>query len=390
MRRHAPALAAPLAAALWAGPACADQAPPRLTLDWSSSPACSSDARVLEEVARILVGASPVERRVGARVRLARTDRGRWKVHLVTEAEGTSRSRSFDAESCEAAASGVAFILALAVDPAVAAPARVSPVTPGAAAPGAAPADTSSPPTPGAPPAEAVTAAAPAETPTAGEPGLSPTAPAAAPRDEPDRPAPPAPPSIAPPVVLDRSPAPPPSPAGPSHPSMLVAAAAAADTGTLPRSTPGVVVAVGLQPWRWRIELAGGYWSPQSGTVATGGAGARFQAFSVEARAAYGWPLGPFAVGPVAAAGLEAINASGFGGASANHTGTWFVGTVGGGGSAAWRWGGNVGLRLEILGEVPLSRPSFVATQPAPLPSALVLRPAPVAGRALLGADILF
>ena len=107
--------------------AVAAPGPSRLTLDWGATPECVSGSRVLEDVARLVGGASEGNRRVAASVRLTQTDYGAWHVVLKTQTEEGSRGRSFDAESCEAAAAGVALILAITENPAVAASRRAEP-----------------------------------------------------------------------------------------------------------------------------------------------------------------------------------------------------------------------------------------------------------------------
>jgi hypothetical protein len=171
---------------------------------------------------------------------------------------------------------------------------------------------------------------------------------------------------------------------------VIVFAGAAGNTGTLPRPTLGAEVALGLQPGRWRFELSGAYWSPQSVTVTGGTAGAKFQAFSAEGRAAHSLPLGPFVVGPLAAVGIESIAASGFGGTVANFADSTVVGAFGAGGFASWRSPNGGGLRLEIEGRVPFSRPSFWVIEAAPTPNSLVFRMPPVDGQVVLGADASF
>ncbi|HEX4447211.1 MAG TPA: hypothetical protein VH044_10760 [Polyangiaceae bacterium] len=175
-----------------------------------------------------------------------------------------------------------------------------------------------------------------------------------------------------------------------SFPEVIVLVAGATDLGTLPRATPGVAGAIGLQAGRWHFEGVGGYWTPQSATATTSAAGAQFRAFSLEGRAAYGWPFGPFVAGPFAGGGVESLAASGFGGTSANYTRGAAVGTILAGAFGSWRAQGGAGLRFEVEGEVPLSRLSFSVDEPPPRAESLVFRLPPVAGRALLGLEARF
>jgi hypothetical protein len=298
---------------------------------------------VLADVAHILNGSSLPEREVTAHVRLVKTERGPWSVVLTTETDGGARNRSFDAESCEAAAAGVAFILALALKsvPSAETAADRSHTADSAAAP-----DTQ--------PVEQRT--------------VLPTT---------------DPPEEHPPVVLTGA---------PSRPSTTVFAfaAGAIDAGTLPRATWGVTAAIGLQRGAWLFDVSTGYFSPQSASAQTSPAGARFQAFSAEARAAYGWPLGRLAAGPLAGIGIESISAEGFNGSARDFAPTALTGTFGAGGFASWRLGGPLGLRFEVEGEVPFSRPSFIVMEPAPLPNSSVFRQSTVAARTVLGAEAYF
>jgi len=331
------------------GGARSASAQPRPALDWNATPACSSGPEVLDDVTRILSGSPASERTVAARVRVDGTDSGAWKVAMSIEtASGTGR-RSFDAESCAAAASAVAFILALAVNPAI----GTNGAQPAAS-------DAAPPPGPYAPPPPVATLEpSRVDSPESREPST-------------------------------RSSLPRPDPPERSFPEVLVLVAGATDLGTLPRATPGVAGAIGLQAGRWHFEGAGGYWTPQSATATTSAAGAQFRAFSVDGRAAYGWPFGPFAAGPFAGAGVESLAASGFGGTSANYARGAAVGTILAGAFGSWRAQGGAGLRLEVEGEVPLSRLSFSVDEPPPRAESLVFRLPPVAGRALLGVEARF
>jgi hypothetical protein len=298
---------------------------------------------VLADVAHILNGSWAHDREVTAHVRLVKTEGGAWSVVLTTEADGGARHRSFDAESCEAAAAGVAFILALALKP----------------VPSAETATDRSHTADGVAAADAQLVEKRTDLPSTD------------------------PPEEAPPLVLQRA---------PSRPSTTVFAfaAGAIDAGTLPRATLGATAAIGLQPGRWLFDVSAGYWSPQSATAQTNQAGARFQAFSAEARAAYGWPFGRLAAGVLAGIGIESISAEGFKGSARDFAPAALTSTFCAGGFASWRWGGPLGLRLQVEGEVPFSRPSFIVIEPAPLPNSSVFRPSTVAARALLGADAHF
>jgi hypothetical protein len=291
---------------------------------------------------------------------LTQTDSGAWRVVLRTQTEEGARSRSFDAESCEAAAAGVAFILAITENPAVAATrgaeALAAPVAP-------------LPPLP-----------APAPQAVAPEPEPPPPLPVA------DKVAPLA---TKTPAELEEAETDARGRAGARAVDGVVALGIGTDTGSLPRATLGPNASVGLAPGRWRFDLTGAYWTSQSATLPAGPAGAKFEAWSAEVRAAHGWPIGPVTVGPIAGLGVESIYASGFGGTAANFDVSTVVGTIGGGGFTSWRPGGAIALRLEVEGEVPFDRPAFHVSEPMP-PNSLVFQLPVAMARASLGAEIVF
>jgi hypothetical protein len=123
MKCRAPVVFATLLPAILVASADATDAaeePSRMTLDWSATPECVSQSRVLEAVDRLLglrLNAPDSNHPVAARVRLEQRDDGSWHIVLTMQSESRVRTRTFDAESCEAAAAGVAFILAVAEDP---------------------------------------------------------------------------------------------------------------------------------------------------------------------------------------------------------------------------------------------------------------------------------
>jgi hypothetical protein len=361
MRHRTTIVIAALLTGVPMGFAVAAPGPSTLTLDWGATPECVSGSRVLDDVARLVGGASEGNRRVAARARLTQTDRGAWHVVLTTQTEEGARDRSFDAESCEAAAGGIAFILATTENPAVAASRS---------------AELSSTPLAALPPLPAL------EPPAAASEREPPTSPPV--RAEADAPAREAL-SVPEETRTDAR--------GRVNARRgfegIVAVGIATDSGTLPRTTLGPIASVGLAQGRWRFDLTSAYWTSKSATLPAGPAGARFDAWSAEARAALGWPLGPFKVGPVAGLGIESIYAAGFGGTAANFDVNALTGTLGGGGFLSWRPGGAMALRLEVEGEVPFERPSFHVNEPVP-PNSLVFRLPAAVARASLGVDVVF
>lgn len=328
-----------------------------LALEWEAAPHCSSAPEILAVVSHQLDGPAAPGRGIAAHVRLTKAPTGAWRVALVTQTEGTPRSRSFEAESCDSAVAGVAFILALELGRASA---RV------------------------APSARVEANVAPMA-----------TAPSEQPPDEPPPPR----------TLADHS-----RPSGPIRdgpsvrwnisrqvtaaatrpvPPVTILAAVASSVGSLPHATYGAAIAVGLQPGHWRFELAGAYYAAQP-TSGGSAVGARIQASSLEVRAAYGWPMGAFAAGPSANVAVDRLGASGFGGGARAEEGSTAVAMVGVGGFASWRVTGAWGLRLAADGELPSSRPSFLVIEPAPLPASAVYRLPALTGRALLGVDVVF
>ena len=230
----------------------ATPAPSPIALDWAATPEYVSGSRVLDDVARLVGGASDGNRSVAARVRLTQTDSGAWHVVLRTQTEEGARSRSFDAESCEAAAAGVAFILAITENPAVAAnrgaEALAAPLAPLPPLPAPAPQAVAFEPE-----LPAADTAAPLATKTSAELEEAKTD---ARRRASTR------------GAFDG----------------VVAVGIGTDTGSLPRATLGPIASVGLAPGRWRFDLTGAYWTSQSATLPAGPAGAKFESWSVPSR----------------------------------------------------------------------------------------------------------
>jgi hypothetical protein len=332
-----------------------------LTLEWKANPSCSSPSQIADEVSRILRGAPGSERPVSARVSLVGDDRTSWHVTIVTQSDGASRERSFEAESCTAAAEAVAVILAIAINPRASPPPAPEVLPPASAAPTSSstppPAVATLPPAPPTPPASAALAG-PIATP------------------------PPAP------SALTSTPS---SSSGPPNPLTLqgltVAGSLAIGAGNLPTVGAGAELAVGWRPGRLRLELAGTYWGQQRATAS--GAGADFELLSTEARAIYAWTAGRLALGPLLAVGLEWIKASGFGGTFANASPAETLGTVGVGGLVTWRLAWRIHLRLALESVFPLSRPDFVVLD-RPAAASTVYRPSLAFGRAVVGAEVQF
>jgi hypothetical protein len=292
-------------------------------LQWNAAASCPSASYVVGEVGRILGGSSGPESTVRARADVTHEESGPWKVTLTTQGEGASGRRSFSAESCQALADATALILAMTVNP------NVTPTEP--------------PPTP-----------------------------AAAPVTEPAPPAPAPPSSSTPNELLHFS----------------VRASLAGDVGMLPSASVGPEVGLAWLPGHLRAEVSASYLGPQLATsAASQGAGADIELWTFSARAGYAWPVGTFALGPLAGVDVESLSADGFGGTASSFHQSAVLAAIGGGGLLMWSPLPSLGLRLTAQAEVPLSRPSFVVVDPAPAPAELVHRPSAIGGRAALGVE---
>jgi hypothetical protein len=331
-------LSAGLASVALLAPARGAFAQQPLSLEWRSAPECASREVVLNQIARMLDGQSAGHgRRVEARVSMQRTESGTWRVALASDVDGTTRLRSFEAESCEAAVDAVTLILAVAIDPRLA----LQPPAP------------SNPPSP---------------------PASPPSTPA-----QPD----------APTRLPPRTPVAPGSPSGSPLP-LSVAASFVLGWGALPRTAAGAEVALALSTGRLRFEIAGTYWAPQKAYATGSSAGATFRLLSGDARVAVAWPLGAVVAAPFVGAGLESLDASGFGGTLSDSAPGVLFAQLAGGAILTWRPAEPVVVRLGAESDFPLSHPSFVVVEPAPAPATGVHRVPAVSARAMAGAGIVF
>lgn len=315
-----------------------------LDLSWVATPPCSSRSEVEVEVARLLSLADGVQRQVLASASLGENEQGAVLVDLRLEIAGVSYRRAFQAESCQAAKSAVALILAIAINPAAAKAAS-----------------------------------------NAAEPAASSSGPDAAPAKP--SPPPPAPSreSKAPPSMAS---APPSAPRASS--SLWAGLAGVADIGTLPKPSPGAELALGYRRGRVRVEGALSLFLAQRASDPTSPVLATFHALSGELRLAYGSRLGRFWLGPQACVGLTRIQAGGDRGSVANFDRSVLVPHVGGGGVLVWAVASRVELRAALEGLVPTFRPKFVVDEPPPAPPEVVHQSPAVVGRAMIGASIQF
>lgn len=90
-------------------------AKPRLELSWQAPADCPTESQVLQRARRMLHG-SEADVSVSATARVSRSGK-RFIVRLRTHGDTGAGQRTLSAESCDAAASATALMLALAVDP---------------------------------------------------------------------------------------------------------------------------------------------------------------------------------------------------------------------------------------------------------------------------------
>jgi hypothetical protein len=130
--------------------------------------------------------------------------------------------------------------------------------------------------------------------------------------------------------------------------------------GMLPRTAAGAGASVALEGLgRFRFELHGAYYVPQSTTFDLTTLGGRFQLFTAGACICHLWSFANVQWGPCVGAEVHSIRASGFGGEIRRS------------GSTAW-WGPSArlfarlqlwpafGISLAVEGVVPMTRPQFI------------------------------
>jgi hypothetical protein len=349
LRRSAPHI---LVACLWTGRAAAD--PLRLT--WVAPEGCSSQADIERQIARSLGNPSSHHAALAVRVELRRLAKRRVSVSLVAEGRGESGQRQLEAESCDAAATAAALIVALMVDPALGASAQPAPEPPAPPPP---------PPPPEPPPLP------PAEPET---PPLLAMMPRRSVIPEETPPAPAHPPSTSDLAPLD-------------HLSARIAAIG--DIGSLPGADVGGELALLLSVRRLRFELAGALFASSNATAsALPTEGAHLSLLTVAARGGYTFPLGPLALTPWVGVEVDSETGSGYGGdAHESQTGTWLA--VAAGGSLSWRFWRLFSLSLGAEALVPTSRPTFLATDGASS-NVVLSKVSALSGRGFLGVECRF
>ena len=341
-------LAAVALTALSALRAAESDTPPRppLDLSWAASPGCASADEVQAEVARLLTAATGNERAVRAFATLAARENAALEVDLRIEIAGESHQRRFEAESCQAAKSAIALILALAVNPAAAKTFGASDPQAVSASPGHDPAS-STPPSPSTTVSEAA------------KPDTRERRPAA--RTQASR----------------------------ESSALSLGASGLADIGTLPSVSPGGELQLVYQLGQLRLEGAAALLGAQDASDPTSDAYATFSAVSGHLRLGYGAQLGGVWAGPFGCVGLMQLHASGHRGSVDNFDRNETVPELGAGGLVSFRAAGPLGVRLSAEGLVPTRRPRFVVDEPAP-PNQLLSRSSSVVVRVTLGVTIQF
>jgi hypothetical protein len=177
-----------------------------------------------------------------------------------------------------------------------------------------------------------------------------------------------------------------------SHPATrhwTVGVSGGGSVGALPSAQPDVELAIAWTKERFRLEVAGrSDWSHQHVPLASRtGEGADFRLLSGLARGCYSLVSSRLSLGGCAAFEVDWLRASGFG-ALTTVTGDTAIPALGASALATYAIGDRIGIRFLLEGVAPLSRPSFVIVAPGAV--ALVDQPAPIWGRAMLGAEFLF
>jgi hypothetical protein len=357
LRRHrarvaAVALAAlPCAIALGLGAGSAGATDPApLVLDWQGPAECQAAPRVLAEVRRLLgrehAGSSLV---VHAKVERAGK---RWHLALASHHAGRATSRALDAESCDAAADAAAVILALMIDPS-----RALSGPPGdEETAGEAERDAGAPPFDAADEASLGPRAFDARVDAEDAAALVPR-----PREGED------------------------SDAGDRSAQLLVSAAAATDTGTLPRTGFGFAAGIGLETGFFLAEASFAYFPAVDSTAEVPGArGGSFGMFTGTLRACALADAGAFSFGPCAGGGLTWMHAQAFGVTTPiGADSSW--GAIVANGLLRARISRYFSLRLTIGGAVPFARPVFEVQGLGP-----VHQPAPIALQMGAGVEVHF
>ena len=333
-----------------------------IALAWDARDASCPDAAYVEaEVARLLAGTPRSAAPIDARADVTRSDRGAFRVRVVTRGKSGETARTIDAESCRAAADAAAFVLALAIDPA--AVARAAPVVPA--------------PATGAPPSEPATSATAATPPSTSAPeaGATSEEPLADARERPGGDGPSFADSAARPG--DRAAA----PAAPLSP-FAVGAALAGDVGTLPRAAIGARASFAWRPGIFYPEIAAAYFPDVTGSH--GPEKGDFSLFAVDVTGCAAARVRELLMTPCIGPEIGVMR-----GASSDVRSPSSESVVWGGAVASAALSIPVGAafaaRLDLSMIVPIARPTFQIR-----PTGAIHEPAAIVGRAAIGAEAHF
>jgi len=341
----------------------------RRPVTWRAPAGCPDEESVNADVARLLAGSkAPVDatadvQRMGAS----------WRV-VVSMNGGVRR---LEASSCRALAEATELIVAMAVDPVRVARNRVSQV--GVADAGvSSPAmvDASAQGSLGSSEVGNADASVADSTLVDASPSVAVVAAPAA--------------SVAPPPadasasVDAAAPSPPPAaPTAPRDATFALSASGAIDLGTLPAPAVGASVAFAWTPWRFRFELSGAYFFPDSTRPAPGTlAVERFTMLTAAARACYLARVASFRLGPCLEAEVASVHGDGIVALPSSGSSSWIA--PGAGLFGAWRFAPSWAIlgRLDAL--IPTIRPEFQVD------GVTLHQPGVVTGRLSLGAELRF
>jgi hypothetical protein len=328
-----------LAVALLATGSAAAQTPSAgLVLRWRAPRGCPSEGEVIAAVTRLL--GRPVEDPSPRRVAVARIRRARrgWSLRITVSTGATRRHRALAGDTCDEVSEAAALVLALAIDPDVAA-------------------RPAGPPDPPPTPPPAVSIAPPSAPPTAPPPA----------------PAPPAIPPSTPPRVA-------PSLRG------FARLEALGDLGAQPALTWGATLVVGLSVRAFRAELSATYFGPQRALVRPGDPtqGGDISLVAGSLRGCLAAPIGPVDLGGCAGAELGVQSGAAFGvNRPSRGEALWVALPL----AATLRrsLSRRFGVHVEAGASIPLLRRQFAIEG-----LGAVFRPAPITVRASLGAEVMF
>ncbi|MGE3673263.1 MAG: hypothetical protein AB7K71_26555 [Polyangiaceae bacterium] len=300
----------------WSGAASAK---PRLELSWTAPEYCPTESQVLQRARRMLRG-SEADVSVSATARVSRVGE-RFIVKLQTHGDTGDGQRTLSAESCDAAASATALMLALAVDPnaRLGEPGEAPDGQPGGV-------DTAKPRGNGPQPARLPQKSKSPETARSGE-NVS--------------------------ANSDRV-------RGASKPAPVTArilVGGEASWGVLPKLTLAPSLGLGLGVGRLAFDLQGAYFPGSSATLSDGRRGGDFSRWALSLRGFYGLGSQRFQLGPAARIIATRIHGTGSNVSRPSSADAW-IAALAFGPRLEWHLGG-LAFALSAESGLPFTRPSF-------------------------------